>query len=190
MAKQDQNGDVHASKHSAGPTLVACVVALTLTTTSCGAGSDADSTSVSPSVSSSPSDSAASPTPTKKPRTPTPSGTTITSATSEFGEILWGPNRQVVYIWEQEPTDEAECYGECAAAWPPVLTTGKPVAAGRVKDALLGTTTRRDGSIQVTYNGHPLYYYAHEGPGEVECHNISTHGGLWWVIMPAGERVA
>ncbi len=96
----------------------------------------------------------------------------------------------MVYIWEQEPTDKAECYGDCAEAWPPVLTKGKPVAAGKVKGALLGTTTRSDGSTQVTYNGHPLYYYAHEGPGEVECHNISTHGGLWWVVTPAGERVA
>ena len=96
----------------------------------------------------------------------------------------------MVYIWEQEPTDKAECYGDCAEAWPPVLTKGKPVAAGEVKGALLGTTTRSDGSTQVTYNGHPLYYYAHEGPGEVECHNISTHGGLWWVVTPAGERVA
>jgi predicted lipoprotein with Yx(FWY)xxD motif len=96
----------------------------------------------------------------------------------------------VVYIWENEPTAAAECYQDCAAAWPPVLTTGDPVAAGEVDAALLGTTTRRDGSTQVTYNGHPLYYYAHEGPGEVRCHNVATHGGLWWVITPAGDRAA
>jgi predicted lipoprotein with Yx(FWY)xxD motif len=174
--------------------VVACVAVLTLSTTSCGSGNDPESADASPPVSPSTSDTATSttptPAPTKKARTPKPGGVTITTATSEFGEILWGPNQQVVYIWEREPTDKAECYGDCAEAWPPVLTTGKPVAAGKVKDALLGTTTRRDGSTQVTYNGHPLYYYAHEGPGEVECHNISTHGGFWWVVTPAGERVA
>ena len=184
---------VHTTKR-VRPAVVACVVALSFTTASCGSGSDAETTNPSPSASASPSATATSTTPTPTP-TPTkkagkPNGTTITSATSEFGEILWGQNRQVVYIWEQEPSDEAECYGDCAEAWPPVLTMGKPVAAGNVKGALLSTTTRSDGSTQVTYNGHPLYYYAHEGPGEVECHNISTHGGFWWVVTPAGERVA
>ena len=70
-----------------------------------------------------------------------------------------------------------------------MLTTGTPRAAGGVDASLLGTTKRSDGSNQVTYNGHPLYYYAHEGPGEVECHDIATHGGLWWVVTPAGDRV-
>jgi predicted lipoprotein with Yx(FWY)xxD motif len=104
--------------------------------------------------------------------------------------VLWGPDQQVVYIWEKEPTDRAECYDDCAEAWPPVLTEGDPVATGSVDATLLGTTVRRDGSTQVTYDGHPLYYYAHEGPGEVKCHDVATHGGLWWVVTPAGDRAA
>ncbi len=47
---------------------------------------------------------------------------------------------------------------------------------------------RRDGKLQVTYAGKPLYLYAHEGPGEVSCHNVSLNGGLWWVIGPDGKR--
>ena len=61
-------------------------------------------------------------------------------------------------------------------------------ASGAADVDLLGTAKRRDGSTQVTYGGQPLYYYAHEGPGEVKCHNVATHGGLWWVAQPDGDR--
>lgn len=117
-------------------------------------------------------------------------GTVITTGDSQFGPMLFNEKKQAIYIWELEESEVPECYGDCAEAWPPVLTDGKPQAAGSVNSNLLGTTKRTDGSTQVTYNGHPLYYYAHEGPGEVECHNISTHGGLWWVIQPNGNRAS
>ncbi|MBC7943137.1 hypothetical protein H7X68_01410 [Candidatus Saccharibacteria bacterium] len=116
-------------------------------------------------------------------------GTIITSGDSEFGSILFDDRGQAVYIWELEESTTTECYGDCAKAWPPVLTDGAPRTAGSVSNELLGTTERTDGTIQVTYNGHPLYYYAHEEAGEVKCHNVSTHGGLWWVIKPSGVRV-
>jgi predicted lipoprotein with Yx(FWY)xxD motif len=102
--------------------------------------------------------------------------------------MLFDARKQAIYIWEVEESSRAECYGDCAEDWPPVLTDGTPVAEARVDEDLLGTTTRRDGSVQVTYGGHPLYYYAHEGPGEVKCHDVATHGGLWWVVQPDGER--
>nr|WP_179668616.1 hypothetical protein [Nocardioides thalensis] len=174
---------------------VAGVLVLALVGVSCGSDDGGE-------AADSPADSPASPTATKdgSGTAPTseattseasePDGTAITTAASDYGEVLWGPGRQVVYIWEQEPSSTPECYGDCAVAWPPVLTEGEPVAEGQVDAGLLGTTERRDGSTQVTYNGHPLYYYAHEGPGEVECHNVATHGGLWWVITPDGERAA
>ena len=115
-------------------------------------------------------------------------GTVITTGDSQFGTMLFNDNKQAIYIWELEESTKPECYGDCADAWPPVLTDGAPQAAGSVKNELLGTTKRTDGSTQVTYNGHPLYYYAHEKAGEVKCHNIKTHGGLWWVIQPNGIR--
>ena len=114
--------------------------------------------------------------------------TVITTGDSEFGTMLFDGNGQAIYIWELEETSEAECYDDCAEAWPPVFTDGAPTAKGDVNSALLGTTQRRDGTTQVTYNGHPLYYYVDEEPGEVKCHNIPTHGGLWWVIKPDGVR--
>jgi predicted lipoprotein with Yx(FWY)xxD motif len=117
-------------------------------------------------------------------------GTIIRAHDSEFGSMLFDGEKQAIYIWELENSTTPECYGSCAVAWPPVLTDGTPIASTGVNSALLGTTQRTDGTTQVTYNGHPLYYYAHEGPGEVKCHDIRTHGGLWWVIQPNGIRAA
>lgn len=131
-----------------------------------------------------------SPSPDPSPEAPQATGTVITTGDSEFGTMLFNEKKQAIYIWEVEKSEKPECYGDCAAAWPPVLTDGKPQAAGSVNSGLLGTTERTDGTTQVTYNGHPLYYYAHEGPGEVKCHNVSTHGGLWWVIQPNGNRAS
>jgi predicted lipoprotein with Yx(FWY)xxD motif len=115
-------------------------------------------------------------------------GTRITARGSEFGTILWGPKRQAIYVFQRDRKNVSRCYGDCAKAWPPVYTTGKPVAGRGVRRSLLGTTRRRDGRRQVTYRGRPLYYYAHEGPGQVLCHNVNLNGGLWWVIGPNGKR--
>jgi predicted lipoprotein with Yx(FWY)xxD motif len=125
-----------------------------------------------------------SPAPTKnKPAT----GTVIITADSEFGEMLFDKSGQAIYLFDKETSTEPDCYDECAEAWPPVLTKGDPQAQGAVKAGLLGTTERADGTTQVTYGGHPLYFYAHEGKYEVLCHNISEYGGLWLVVTPEGE---
>ena len=75
--------------------------------------------------------------------------------------MLYEASGQPIYLFDAETTSRPECYGECAGAWPPVLTKGKPRAAGAVRAGLLGTTRRRDGSTQITYAGHALYLYAH-----------------------------
>ena len=117
-------------------------------------------------------------------------GRVVTSAASEFGPMLFDRAGQAIYLFDREATRRAECYGPCAKAWPPVLTEGAPRASGDVRAALLGTTERDDGSTQVTYAGHPLYYYVHDGPNEVLCHNVREFGGLWLVVTPAGEPAA
>jgi predicted lipoprotein with Yx(FWY)xxD motif len=116
------------------------------------------------------------------------SGTTVTVGDSEFGRMLFNTNEQAIYIFENDPKGMSVCYGECAEAWPPVFTDGPPVAGSGVKASLLGTVKRRDGKLQVAYAGKPLYYYAHEGPGEVRCHNVDLNGGLWWVVGSNGKR--
>jgi predicted lipoprotein with Yx(FWY)xxD motif len=115
-------------------------------------------------------------------------GTTIVASDSEFGQVLYDSNDQAIYIFENDANGQSNCYGECAAAWPPVFTSAKPQAGDGVDASLLGTTKRNDGRLQVTYDGKPLYFYSHEGPGEVRCHNVNLNGGFWWVIGPNGER--
>jgi predicted lipoprotein with Yx(FWY)xxD motif len=102
--------------------------------------------------------------------------------------MLFDARKQAIYIFERDSDRETVCYGECAQAWPPVYTTGEPLAGSGVRSSLLGTIERRDGRMQATYAGKPLYYYAHEGPGEVRCHNVDLNGGLWWVVGPDGKR--
>ena len=123
-----------------------------------------------------------------KPEKDAANGTTITIGDSEFGSMLFDSKKQAIYIFEKDPKGETVCYDECAEAWPPVYTKGQPKAGGGVKDALLGTVKRRDGRLQVTYAGKPLYFYDHEAPGEVRCHNVNLNGGLWWVVGPSGKR--
>lgn len=114
-------------------------------------------------------------------------GTRITTDRSQFGTMLFNRDRQAIYLFDKEKTSKPRCYGRCAKAWPPVLTNGRPTAGGETQPGLLGTTKRRNGTRQVTYAGQPLYYYAHEGPGQVFCHNVSEFGGLWLVVHPDGE---
>jgi predicted lipoprotein with Yx(FWY)xxD motif len=115
-------------------------------------------------------------------------GTKLTLRDSDYGPMLWGPERQAVYFFERDDAGEPTCYGECAKDWPPVFTKQKPVAGRRVREGLLGTTRRRNGKKQVTYDDKPLYYYAHEGPREVLCHDVFLNGGYWWVLGRNGNR--
>jgi predicted lipoprotein with Yx(FWY)xxD motif len=114
-------------------------------------------------------------------------GAKLTVRASDYGAMVWGPRRQAAYVFERDSRRISRCYGSCARAWPPVFTRGRPVAGDGVRASLLGTTRRRGGALQVTYAGRPLYTYAHEGPDEVECHNVNLNGGLWRVVGPGGN---
>lgn len=113
-------------------------------------------------------------------------GTRIITADSDFGPMLFDASGQPIYLFTAEPGDRPACYDECAEDWPPVLTTDPPRAGAGVRLELLGSTRRDDGSTQVTYAGHPLYYYAHEGKYEVLCHDVVEYGGTWLVVRPDG----
>ena len=112
---------------------------------------------------------------------------TLTTQASDYGPMLFDERGQAIYLFDTESAGAPECYDDCSAAWPPVLTDGPPDADGEVDAGLLGTTERRDGSVQVTYNGHPLYFYADEDPGEVLCHDVDDFGGTWLVVTPEGD---
>jgi predicted lipoprotein with Yx(FWY)xxD motif len=115
---------------------------------------------------------------------------TLKVRATRFGKVLFAGNGRVVYGFTRDRRNgPSQCYGDCAAAWPVYYAKGALTAGAGVKQSLLGTTRRRDGSRQVTYNGWPLYYYAHEKAGEVKCQNVETHGGTWLVVRPAGTLV-
>ncbi len=116
-----------------------------------------------------------------------PTGTAIVVGDSQFGPVLFDAAGQAIYLFEPEGSGVPQCYNECAAAWPPVLTTSAPRGGNGIAAELLGEVPRSDGTRQVSYGGRPLYYYAHEGRHVVECHNILSFGGLWFAITAAGE---
>jgi predicted lipoprotein with Yx(FWY)xxD motif len=121
---------------------------------------------------------------------PAAKGSMIKTADSQFGQVLFDGDDQAIYYFDKESGSKSECYGECADAWPPVLTKGEPQAGAGIQQGLLGTTQRDDGTTQVTYDGRPLYLYAHEGPNQVTCHDVSEFGGLWLAVQPNGQAVS
>ena len=92
-----------------------------------------------------------------------------------------------LYLFTKDTPNTTVCYDKCATAWPPLLTTGSPVAGEGVDASLLGTTDRTDGTVQVTYNGWPLYYYEKDkAAGDVVGQDV---GGVWYVVSAAGDKV-
>jgi predicted lipoprotein with Yx(FWY)xxD motif len=110
---------------------------------------------------------------------------------TQYGRVLFDGRGRVLYAFTRDRRGgPSRCYGACARAWPVYFARGTVIRVGSgVKKSLIGKTTRRDGRLQFTYNGWPLYYYAHEGPGEVRCQNVDQYGGLWLVVRPNGTLV-
>lgn len=118
-----------------------------------------------------------------------PTGRVISVRTSPYGRILSDGARRTIYLFTRDNSPASTCYGACAAAWPPVLTKGAPRTTGALS-AALGTRRRRDGGVQVTYAGHPLYYYVGDvKPGEILCQNVEEFGGTWLVVSRGGAAV-
>ncbi len=155
-----------------------------------GAGCGGDSAPVGSSAVASPDESSMgnSRLAGARPKTASP-GTTISTARSQYGSVLFSKSGRAIYFFDKESGRTPNCYGDCAAAWPPVLTSGKPQASGSVKPGLLGVTQRSNGKKQATYKGHPLYFYVDDPNGEVECHNVEEFGGLWLAVKPGGSPV-
>jgi predicted lipoprotein with Yx(FWY)xxD motif len=126
------------------------------------------------------------PRPTPAPRA---AGRVITVRSSQYGPILADGRDHTIYLFTQDRSATSTCYGQCAAVWPPVLTRGAPRRAGGLPGAL-GSIRRPNGTRQVTYDGHPLYYYtADVKPGEILCQNVDEFGGTWLVVSPSGTPV-
>lgn len=109
---------------------------------------------------------------------------------SPLGRILVDGKGITLYDFPPDKGTTSVCYGACAALWPPLLTHGKPIAGPGVRASLLGTTKRKDGKLEVTYGGHPLYYFVTDRkPGQTTGQGVNQFGGPWWVLSAAGKEI-
>ena len=112
------------------------------------------------------------------------------SDNGDLGKILVDSNGRTVSLFQKDTGPMSTCSGGCATEWPPVTTTGKPTAASGLTASMVGTTTRSDGTKQVTYNGHPLYTYVGDAKaGDTNGQGVSAFGARWYAVSPAGSTV-
>lgn len=156
---------------------VAVIVFVGALLAACGS-SKTSSTSTAPPYGAAPSTTAA----TGAAVVMTISGSTATYLTDGTGKSL--------YLFAADTGGKSACNGPCAAAWPPLTTTGSPSAGTGATAAMLTTIKRDDGSTQVVYNGHPLYYYGGDtAAGSTNGQGLNAYGGLWWLVSPAGAAI-
>jgi predicted lipoprotein with Yx(FWY)xxD motif len=117
-------------------------------------------------------------------------GSVVKMGQSNLGRILVDSHGKTLYLWAHDKGRKSTCYGDCAAYWPPLLTRGKPLAQAGARAALLGTTRRQDGRMQVTYAGHPLYYFVQDTKaGQTKGEGLTGFGGRWDPLSAAGRAV-
>lgn len=121
----------------------------------------------------------------------TASGQTITlKKVGRLGKVLTAAGGRTVYLFEKDRHGKSACYGQCAAFWPPVITNGRPVGRNGARSSKLGTTRRRDGKRQVTYGGHPLYYFKLDRrAGQATGEGFNNFGARWFVVNAQGNAV-
>jgi predicted lipoprotein with Yx(FWY)xxD motif len=131
------------------------------------------------------------------PLTPSAAGSaaTVDLRDSSLGQIVVGAQGRTLYLFEADKGGKSTCDGPCASVWPPYLGTGTPQSGtpqpgSGASAALIGTTTRGDGGTQVTYGGHPLYYYVGDkAPGDVTGQDLDQFGAKWYVLDKDGKKI-
>ena len=118
------------------------------------------------------------------------SASVVGTKTTSLGTFLVDAKGRALYLWDADRGAMSACSGACAQTWPPLTASATPKASGQVKSSLLGTTKRSDGSREVTYAGHPLYYYAGDSaPQQTNGQGSDSFGSPWWVVSPAGQAI-
>lgn len=113
--------------------------------------------------------------------------TVNTAVNATYGKILVNSQGMTLYLYTKDTPNTSTCYDTCAANWPPLTVTGTPTGGSDLDSAKLGTTQRSDGSMQVTYNGWPLYTYALDTQaGDINGQNV---GSVWFMVSPAGDKI-
>ncbi len=116
-------------------------------------------------------------------------GVVSAAKVGDLGTVLVTSDGMTLYDFHKDKGGKSACYGACAGAWPPLLTDGEPKVEGGAQAGMLGTTKRKDGTVQVTYNGWPLYTYVGDRePGEANGNDIDQFGAEWYALQPNGEE--
>jgi predicted lipoprotein with Yx(FWY)xxD motif len=175
------------------PTSLAVAIGVTAALAGCGGGGGggkSGAASAAPTANAASTGTATTPAATSSvPTRPTaPRGTLVKVRRSEFGRILVDRRGQALYLFTRDPRGSSRCSGQCATAWPPLYTTGTPVAGAGADPAKL-STVRRGRRLQVAYGGRPLYLYHADTPTRILCQNVTEFGGLWLVVKPSGAPV-
>jgi predicted lipoprotein with Yx(FWY)xxD motif len=107
----------------------------------------------------------------------------------KLGMVLVDSNGMTLYDFHKDKGTTSSCYGPCAEGWPPMLTEGEPTVGNGASSSKLGTTERKDGTMQVTYAGHPLYTFVEDKkPGEANGNDVSAFGAQWYALKGNGEE--
>ena len=115
---------------------------------------------------------------------------TVAAHPGPLGTILVDGAGRTVYLFEKDTSTPSTCDGACAGAWPPLTGSGPPHAGTGATAGLLGTTARPDGATQLTYAGHPLYYYVGDGAaGDTHGQGLNQFGAGWYVLAPDGNKI-
>ncbi len=121
---------------------------------------------------------------------PTTRSATVITARTGLGRILVDGRGRSLYLFEKDGQGRSRCSGTCAAYWPPLLTTSKPLALKGAKASLLASIRRADGSRQVAYAGHPLYFFSGDtARGQTTGEGLQDFGAGWYVLAPSGKKI-
>ncbi len=116
--------------------------------------------------------------------------TTVSLRTTKLGRVLVNPRGHTLYLFAKDKRGKSACSGSCAKFWPPLLTRGRPTGGSGVRSSLLGTTRRSNGSLQVTYNKHPLYAYVlDKQAGQTNGVGQFAFGAKWYAVSARGTAV-
>jgi predicted lipoprotein with Yx(FWY)xxD motif len=109
---------------------------------------------------------------------------------AKLGRLLVTSNGRTLYLFLKDRGGKSACYGACATFWPPLLTSAKAAAGAGAKASLLGTTRRKDGRLQVTYDHHPLYLFELDSkPGMAQGEGLTEFGAKWYAVGPGGGKI-
>jgi predicted lipoprotein with Yx(FWY)xxD motif len=115
---------------------------------------------------------------------------TLQLRNGKLGRVIVDGRGLTLYLFEKDKGGKSACYSACAKVWKPLLTSSKARAGTGVRSSLIGSTRRKDGTLQVTYGGHPLYHYDDDHkPGQTAGEGLRAFGAGWYVLAPSGKKI-